>query len=351
MKITALLHSIVPQRKKQLFIKILIALFITTSLFNSISCKVCIAQKTLFIKAETPVIDYDGNVYQTIMIGDQIWMAENLRSEHYSDGSILPNCYYNNDTSNINIYGRLYKWEDAMRNATSTNSNPSQVQGACPDGWHIPSDSEWMELIDSLGGESVAGGKLKEEGYLHWNSPNTGATNEIGFGALPTGFRDFTGGFNGLGEVCFYLTSTAENAWEIYIRELNSNSASMYRGGIHPDDAIPIRCVKDYGTSDVRNINKKSPVKLVIHNNYPNPFQESTKIEFTLEKPSHVVLKIYSNTGQLITTLVNNYLSTGTHQVNWNTKDDLNRNVKSGIYCYQIIINSFFETKKMILLE
>ncbi len=197
------------------------------------------------IEESEPVTDYDGNVYKTVKIGDQIWMAENLRSTHYSDGTQIPNYAYNNDTTNVRTYGRLYKWSAAMRNAQSTNSNPGGVQGASPAGWHIPSEAEWLELINNLGGVSVAGGKLKEEGTQHWASPNTGANNESKFNALPAGFFNFTGEFDGIGKVNFFRTSTAENSYEVYCRELNSSSASIERGGIHPDDAIPIRCVKD----------------------------------------------------------------------------------------------------------
>lgn len=199
----------------------------------------------IIIEESEPVTDYDGNVYKTVKISNQIWMAENLRSTHYSDGTPIPNFVYNNDTTNIKTYGRLYTWSAAMRNSPSSNSNPSRVQGASPTGWHIPSEAEWQELINNLGGESIAGGKLKEAGYLHWVKPNTGATNESKFNALPAGWKDFTGEFGGLGQGNLFRTSTAQNPYEVYARELGSNSASIPRGGIHPDDAIPIRCVKN----------------------------------------------------------------------------------------------------------
>ena len=199
----------------------------------------------IIIEESESVTDYDGNVYKTVKIGNQIWMAENLRSTHYSDGTQIPNFVYDNDAYNIKTYGRLYTWSAAMRNIPSSNSNPSRVQGASPTGWHIPSEAEWQELINYLGGDSIAGGKLKEAGYLHWAKPNTGATNESKFNALPAGWKDFTGVFGGLGQANFFRTSTAQNPYEVYVRELSSNSASISRAGIHPDDAIPIRCVKN----------------------------------------------------------------------------------------------------------
>ncbi|MCD4730062.1 MAG: fibrobacter succinogenes major paralogous domain-containing protein [Bacteroidales bacterium] len=239
------MHASSLPRGKQLFIKPIIAFIIITTLFYCISCEEDTIQGPIIIEEDTPVTDYDGNSYKTVRIGNQIWMAENLRSIHYSDGMPIQNFVYNNDTANVSIYGRLYTWSASMRNASSSNSNPSQVQGASPQGWHIPSDAEWQELINNLGGESVAGGKLKEEGFLHWESPNTGATNESMFSALPTGWLDFTGVFNGIEKGCFSRTASAQDSYEVYIRELTSTRSSIPRGGLHPYDAIPIRCVKN----------------------------------------------------------------------------------------------------------
>ena len=159
-----------------------------------------------------PVIDIDGNIYQTVKIGDQIWMAGNLKVTHFPDGSVIPlvednaywnsletnelaYCWYNNEINNRDLYGGLYTWAAAMNGQSSSIANPSQVQGICPDGWHLPSDAEWTQLFNFLGGTSVAGGKLKEAGTINWSSPNTGATNESGFTALPSGLRYPDGGF------------------------------------------------------------------------------------------------------------------------------------------------------------
>ena len=152
----------------------------------------------------------DGNVYKTVTIGSQVWMAENLKylpSVVGSDvGSNTSPCYYvygyngtdvneAKSTSNYNTYGVLYNWPASMGGSTSSTANPSGVQGVCPSGWHLPSDSEWKQLVDYLGGENVAGGKLKESGTEHWNNPNVGATNETGFSALPGGYRSIDGSF------------------------------------------------------------------------------------------------------------------------------------------------------------
>ena len=123
-----------------------------------------------------------GQIYSNVQIGSQCWLQKNM---NYSTGNSW--CYDNN-SSNCNTYGRLYDWQTAL--------------GACPSGWHLPSDAEWTSLTDFLGGESIAGGKMKEAGTAHWLSPNTGATNSSGFTALPGGARYANGSFG-------YLTAGA----------------------------------------------------------------------------------------------------------------------------------------------
>jgi uncharacterized protein (TIGR02145 family) len=138
------------------------------------------------------IIDIDGNVYTQVKIGEQVWMVENLKTTKFNDGTNIPNvtsgqewidlktsgyCWYDNDIKNKNTYGALYNWYAA---------NSDKI---APKGWHVPSDAEIKTLIDFLGGNQVAGGKLREAGSDHWNSPNKGATNESGFNFLPGGTR------------------------------------------------------------------------------------------------------------------------------------------------------------------
>ena len=151
----------------------------------------------------------DGNVYKTVTIGNQVWMAENLKylpwvaepgqssstsSYYYVYGYTGTSVPAAKATSNYSTYGVLYNW-----NAACTS---------CPWGWHLPSDAEWTHLTDYLGGQSVAGGKLKETGTSHWNSPNIGATNETGFTALPGGFRNYYGDFNYIGDYGYWWSAT-----------------------------------------------------------------------------------------------------------------------------------------------
>lgn len=204
----------------------------------------------------------DGNVYKIVTIDNQVWMAENLAYlpsvNQVSDGSedVAGSYYYvygyegtNVDiakaTSNYTTYGVLYNWTAAMAGSASSTVNPSGVQGACPTGWHLPSDAEWTELIDNLGGESLAGGKLKEIGTTHWNSPNTGATNETGFTALPGGVRDGGGSFYVIGSSGHWWSATeggSDGAWGRDMYSDNSNAAKSSGG---KEVGYSIRCVRD----------------------------------------------------------------------------------------------------------
>ncbi|MDK2978299.1 MAG: hypothetical protein PWP52_1013 [Bacteroidales bacterium] len=209
------------------------------------------------------VTDYDGNTYNTVQIGNQIWMAENLKTTNYANGTAIPlvtdntawvnlgdnntddaYCYYNNDANSQ--YGALYTWAAAMNSATSSSANPSGIQGACPDGWHLPSDAEWTELTDYLGGASVAGDKMKEIGTTHWISPNTGATNESGFTALPGGYRSSSGGsFGYAGGGGYWWSSTEYNSTSAYFRDLDYDYAGVGRFGTSKSFGFSVRCIKD----------------------------------------------------------------------------------------------------------
>jgi uncharacterized protein (TIGR02145 family) len=221
------------------------------------------------------VTDYDGNVYQTVRIGNQCWMAENLRTTHYSNGVAIPHvsdalswqslggtskawCYYNNDANNAEPYGLLYTWAAATNGAASSNANPSGVQGVCPDGWHLPSDAEWIELEISLGMSvsdteligargTTEGGALKETGTTYWQSPNTGATNASGFGAVGGGYRYRNGTFNYLMQNCYFRTSTIGITNTAYSarRMLSYNSSQISRADNNKTDGLSVRCVKD----------------------------------------------------------------------------------------------------------
>jgi uncharacterized protein (TIGR02145 family) len=148
-------------------------------------------------------------------------------------------------TANYTTYGVLYNWSAAMNGAASSTTNPSGIQGVCPTGWHLPSDAEWTELTDYLGGTTIAGGKLKETGTTHWASPNTGATNETGFTALPGGYRVNNGTFYDFGYNGNWWSATeynATNAWYRYMIYFDSN---VNRNGNNKELGFSVRCVRD----------------------------------------------------------------------------------------------------------
>ena len=200
----------------------------------------------------------DNNYYKIEKIDNQIWMAENLKylpsvnSVAYGSETIPHFYVYGYDgtdveeakaTENYATYGVLYNWSAAMAGATSSNSNPSGVQGICPEGWHLPSDTEWKQLTDYLG--ENAGGKLKEAGTTHWNAPNTEATNESGFTALPGGGRAPDGHFDDIGYYGFWWSATEYLTNDAWARNLFYFSSNVYRN--HGDKGVgfSVRCVRD----------------------------------------------------------------------------------------------------------
>jgi uncharacterized protein (TIGR02145 family) len=202
----------------------------------------------------------DGNAYKTVKIGNQIWLAENLKYLPSvvgpSTGSETTPYYYvygydgtnvtdAKATSNYTTYGVLYNWPAAMAGAGSSNSIPSGVQGICPAGWHLPSAAEWTQLTYYLGGKDVAGGKLKEAGYDHWQSPNTGATNETGFTALPGGYRNEFGYFDNIGYFGLWWSATENGARYAWYRRMNYSGSNVNRDDRSKDVGISVRCVRD----------------------------------------------------------------------------------------------------------
>ncbi len=195
--------------------------------------------------------DQDGNTYKTVTIGTQTWMAENLRTTKYNDGSSISNitdndewanttngayCCYNNSTSldTIATYGYLYNWL-----AVSTGT-------LAPEGWHVATQEDWTTLSDYLLGEDVAGGKLKEAGTTHWTSPNTGASNATGFTALPGGIRLFDyGTFDNIGDGGVWWTSTEGGSTYAYYCNISYSKSYLWCTGHNKLYGYSVRCIKD----------------------------------------------------------------------------------------------------------
>ncbi len=193
------------------------------------------------------VKDIDGNIYKTVTIGTQEWTAENLNVSKYRNGDVIPQvqdknewsnlttgawCYYENKTSNGKTYGKLYNWYAVV-----------DYRGLAPKGWHIPSDAEWSKLTDYLGGDKVAGGKLKARTL--WNSPNTGATNSSGFTAFPGGVRYSIGLYNLIGKYGYFWSASEDDYYLAWYRGLGYDYSVVSRSISIKEDGFSIRCVRD----------------------------------------------------------------------------------------------------------
>jgi len=214
-----------------------------------------------------PIMDIDGNIYQTVIIGNQAWyqwwMTENLRTSKYANGDTIPNVKdtikwhfstsgawvnYKNDSTYEIPYGKLYNWHAV-----------ADTRNICPDGWHVPSKFEWYQLIIYLDHEYVAGGHLKEAGTDHWDHPNTGATNVSGITALPGGKRYYSSNypFNGWKTLYNYInksgnywTSTKYSSYgsgKAYSASMNYNSSKCYLdvNWERLTNGLSVRCIKD----------------------------------------------------------------------------------------------------------
>jgi uncharacterized protein (TIGR02145 family) len=198
------------------------------------------------------VTDVDGNKYNTVKIGTQLWMQENLKTTLYRDGTAIPNItdntawiaqtsgaysWYNNDqTSYKAAYGALYNFYAAVDNHI-----------LCPTGWHVPTTAEWTSLVNYLGGEYAAGGKLKESGTDHWTSPNTGATNETAFSAFAGSFR-LEGGFAGnFGYYGFWWSSSEFSSTDAMARLMSYDHGNVYSGNYHKNYGFSVRCLQGEG--------------------------------------------------------------------------------------------------------
>lgn len=206
-------------------------------------------EKTFTTGVNKPVIDASGNGYDTVHIGTQIWLKQNLRTTKYNDNTSITNitsatawtgatsgayCWYDNSIPTGNLYGALYNWMAA---------NTGKL---CPTGFHVPSDAEWATLITYLGGATIAGGKMKETGTTHWNSPNQGATNSSGFTALPGGGRLATdGSFDYKGEIGAWWSSTAASTQDAKGKVLGNSTAAVNTATESKRYGCSVRCLMD----------------------------------------------------------------------------------------------------------
>ena len=198
------------------------------------------------------VADIDGNAYKTIEIGDQTWMAQNLRTTRFRNGDVITNVTsnsewvdltkeayssYNNSTDldYLATFGFLYNWYAV-----------SDTRNIAPEGWHVATQEDWDQLINTVGGVEVAGQKLKEAGNSHWNNSGSQGTNEYGFTALPSGRRQYTDGtFINTGFNGFWWANTANGADFSFYYQMNFDTNSVIPANFLRAAGYSVRCVKD----------------------------------------------------------------------------------------------------------
>lgn len=207
-----------------------------------ISCSIIIALLCISkLQAQTNI--------DTVTISNQVWMTKNLDVSTYRNGDSIPEvadpaewahlitgawCNYNNDTTSGNVYGKLYNWYAI-----------NDPRGLAPFGWHVASQNEWMTLINYLGGDNIAGGKLKETGLAHWDSPNGGASDFYGFAGLPGGFRDSTGRFVTIGKNGSWWSATQTNAYRAMQRTLVYFMGFTFGYDADKHSGFSVRCIKE----------------------------------------------------------------------------------------------------------
>ncbi len=218
--------------------------------FNGTEWTDMVGGKTAIVCEESFTDTRDNKVYNTVLIGEQCWMAQNLNIGTMIEGTteqtnnnptpIIEKYCYENNESNCDVYGGLYQWDEMMQYSTTEG-----IQGICPTGWHLPTDAEFTTLIAYLGGEIDAGGTMKESGTTHWASPNSGATNSSGFTALPGGYRNNEGSFSNVNSHGYWWWSSQFDDSNAWYRRLAYDSEQANYNYVLKLIGLSVRCIRD----------------------------------------------------------------------------------------------------------
>ncbi|MFN5214507.1 MAG: FISUMP domain-containing protein, partial [Bacteroidota bacterium] len=246
--------------------------------------------------------DQQGNVYKTIVIGTQEWMAENLKTTIYRNGDAIANvtgenqwvnlltgawCFYVNNSQYDCPYGKLYNWYAVV-----------DSRNLCPTGWHVPTDAEWTTLTSFLGGETVAGGKMKSTGLQYWFSPNQDATNESGFSGLPGGYRYsyYNGNFSLAVRYGLWWSSTESPPTNAWYRSLGYNYGNAGRSYDVKQDGSSVRCLRDQPASG--RLEETSTIQGI--NIYPNPTNNNINVVINATSDTHTTSRITDLLGRVL---------------------------------------------------
>jgi uncharacterized protein (TIGR02145 family) len=314
----------------------------------------------------TDLIDIDGNSYNTVEIDDRIWMAENLRTSTFRNGDPIPligsseesnsewsettspaHTVFRGNTGSVDVFGYLYNFNAVV-----------DERGVCPDGWRVPTEDDWKALEldagmpdseldrDGWGGatENVAG-KLKSTNTNAWNSPNEGATNELGFGWVAGSVRYAYGAFESAASQTVFgsiWSASESSAEEAYRRLVRFNRSDIRRNTVAKKSGLSIRCVTNLtvNTEETTSL----PKQLDLKQNYPNPFNPSTSISFYLPQSNQVTLSVFDILGRKVATITESLLPAGSHTFTVNTSD-----WSSGVYIYRLQTSQGVLSKQMTL--
>ncbi len=287
------------------------------------------------VRAQT-VTDIDGNIYNTITLGTQTWMQENLKTTHYNNGIAIPTTlldtyndstvkyqwFYNQDTTNLNTYGRLYSWYSLVSN-----------EEVCPIGWHVPSQAEWLYVSNLLGGDSLAGYQMKDTGTAHWLNTESAVSNASGFTGLPGGFRGNSIVFLGLNTIANFWSATpwGSNSFpRAYCYNLQAASGALLESVAVANCGLSVRCVKNNSTGTGNSL----PVEFV--RIFPDPAADEINILF--KETGVYTVTVYNSMGALV---LQKQLTDQSNQVAISFLPD-------GIYLVKINGNGFAVVRKIL---
>src|SRR5664280_1101575 len=257
-----------------------------------------------------PTVTYSGKTYNTLQIGAQCWLKENLdvgtmidSLANPSNNGIIEKYCYGNNPANCTTYGGLYQWNEAMQYVTTEGA-----QGICPEGWHVPTNAEFQALGIAVGGNSNA---LKAIGQ---GTGSGAGTNTSGFSVLLAGARGYAGDFLDLGNNTYFWSSSEYGASDADIMFLVYDGSMLNFSSFgYKEDGFSVRCIKDASTGINDHSNNTLPKSIDLFQNFPNPFNPSTTISFTLPERTRVVLSIYNEIGENVAEPFNGEKAAGYH--------------------------------------
>ncbi len=289
-------------------------------------------------------VTYSGKIYNTVQIGTQCWLKENLDigslipgTVNQSNNGLLEKYCYQDDPANCDVYGGLYTWNEAMKYLPSKN-----LHGICPSGWHIPTSIEYNTLVAYVKNDANA---LKAVGQ---GTGSYAGTNTSGFTGMLAGSRGTGGHYTHRNVYEFLWNSTDYDNVFAFVHVLDYSSGDVISHTNGKEAAFSVRCIKDDQFTDVREAGNEEELSAgyALSQNYPNPFNPVTRIEYNLPYSGMVTIKVFDILGREVKSLIEGNFQAGNHSVNFDGSG-----LSSGIYYYKMTAGNFTQTRKLILLK